>query len=99
MALRIKEVIKENGITVNSLAEKMGINSVGLNNHINGNPSVEVLEKIGNALEVDITELFAPPSSGGIIGVIRIGNTNYNINSVPDLVRLLDRIESIKIVL
>jgi transcriptional regulator with XRE-family HTH domain len=99
MALRIKEVIKEKGMTVNSLAEKMGINRVGLSNHINGNPSVEVLEKIANALEVDITELFAPSSSGGIIGVIRIGDTNYNINSVPDLARLLDKIESGEIVL
>lgn len=99
MALRIKEVIKEKGMTVNSLAEKMGINRVGLSNHINGNPSVEVLEKIANALEVDIAELFAPSSSGGIIGVIRIGDTNYNINSVPDLSRLLDKIESGEIVL
>lgn len=99
MALRIKEIIKEKGMTVNSLAEKMGINRVGLSNHINGNPSVEVLEKIANALEVDITDLFAPSSSGGIIGVIRIGNTNYTINSVSDLSRLLDGIERGEIVL
>lgn len=99
MALRIKEVIKEKGMTVNSLAEKMGINRVGLSNHINGNPSVEVLEKIANALEVDITELFVSSSSGGIVGVIRIGDTNYNINSVPDLEKLLNRIKTGEIAL
>lgn len=49
-------------------------------------------------LEIDIAELFAS-SSGGIIGVIRIRDTNYNINSVADLSRLLDRIESGEIVL
>lgn len=98
MALRIKEVVKEKGMTINSLAEKMGINRVGLSNHINGNPSVEVLEKIANALEVNITELFTP-SSGGIIGVIRIRNANYNINNVLDLSRLLDGIEKGEIVL
>lgn len=98
MALRIKEVIKEKGMTVNSLAEKMGINRVGLSNHINGNPSVEVLEKIANALEVDITELFASSSSGGIIGVIRIGDANYNINSVSDLWNLVNGIEAGEII-
>ena len=58
MGLRIKEVIKEKGMTVQTLADKMGINRVGLSNHINGNPSVAVLEKIAAALEVPIQELF-----------------------------------------
>ncbi len=61
MPLRIKEVIKEKGMTVNSLAEKMGINRVGLSNHINGNPSVEVLERIADAIGCPITELFEQP--------------------------------------
>jgi transcriptional regulator with XRE-family HTH domain len=60
MGLRIKEVIKEKGYTVNSLAEKMDINRVGLSRHINGNPSVEVLQKIADALNVNIVELFEP---------------------------------------
>lgn len=64
MALRIKEVIKGKGMTVNSLAEKMGINRVGLSNHINGNPSVEVLDKIATALDVPVTELFEQPKTG-----------------------------------
>ena len=42
MALRIKEVIKDKGLSVQELAEKMGISRVGLSQHINGNPSVEV---------------------------------------------------------
>lgn len=98
MALRIKELIKEKGTTVKELAQKMGISNVGLSQHINGNPSVEVLERIASALDVDISELFTP-FSGSIIGVIRIKDTNYNINSVSDLSRLLDRIESGEIVL
>lgn len=96
--MRIKEVCKEKGITVSQLAEKMGIKQESLSRAINGNPTLETLERIANALEVDIIELFTS-SSGGIIGVIRIRDTNYNINSVPDLSRLLDRIESGEIVL
>lgn len=80
------------------LADKIGLSRVGLSKAINGNPTVDTLERIASALEVDITELFTS-SSGSIIGVIRIKDTNYNINSVSDLSRLLDRIESGEIVL
>lgn len=67
MSLRIKEVIKEKGLTIEKVADRMGINRVGLSNHINGNPSVEVLQRIADALEVNITELFEPPKSDVII--------------------------------
>ena len=70
MALRIKEVIKEKGMTVQTLADKMGINRVGLSNHINGNPSVAVLEKISTALEVPIQELFEKEKNENINGYI-----------------------------
>lgn len=63
MATRIKEVIKEKGTTVKDLAQKMGISNVGLSQHINGNPSVEVLERIATALGVSVTELFEQPKS------------------------------------
>ncbi|SHF51614.1 Transcriptional regulator, contains XRE-family HTH domain [Bacteroides faecichinchillae] len=96
--MRIKEVCKEKGITVSQLAEKMGIKQESLSRAINGNPTLETLEKIASALDVDVPELFTP-SSGGIIGVIRIRDTNYNINSVSDLWNLVNRIESGEIVL
>ena len=90
--MRIKEVCKEKGITVSQLAEKMGIKQESLSRAINGNPTLETLERIASALDVDVPELFSS-SSGSIIGVIRIRDTNYNINSVADLSRLLDGIE------
>ena len=101
MELRIREILESKDIKVSSLAETVGITRANMSNIVNGKstPSLETLEKIANALEVDITELFGPSSSGGIIGVIRIRDTNYNINSVSDLSRLLDRIESGEIVL
>ena len=101
MELRIREILESKDIKVSSLAETVGITRANMSNIVNGKstPSLETLEKIANALGVDITELFAPSSSGSIIGVIRIGKTNYNINSVPDLSNLLDRIEKGEIVL
>ena len=99
MKLSVKEVCKEKGLTIQDLADKMEMKRESLSRAINGNPTLETLEKIASALEVDITELFGPSSCGGIIGVIRIRDTNYNINSVSDLSWLLDRIESGEIVL
>lgn len=98
MKLSVKEICKKKGLTIQDLADKMEMKRESLSRAINGNPTLETLEKIAFALGVDISELFTP-FSGSIIGVIRIKDTNYNINSVSDLSRLLDRIESGEIVL
>lgn len=58
--LRIKEILKEKGVTQTELADKIGITQVGLNRMINGNPTAETLLKIAEALDVDIRELFEP---------------------------------------
>lgn len=66
MDLRIKEVIKEKGMTITELADKMGINRVNLSNMVNGNPTVETLNKIADALEVPVTELFEQPKKDSV---------------------------------
>lgn len=93
MGLRIKEVIKEKGMTVQTLAEKMGINRVGLSNHINGNPSVAILEKIAAALEVPIQELFQKKQEENINGYIEIGNEIFKITSLQDVKNIVNRFD------
>lgn len=56
----IKRAIKANGLTVKEVAERMGITPVGLSQHINGNPSVEVLERIATAIGCNVSDFFAP---------------------------------------
>jgi len=58
MKLIVSEVCKSKGISLKELAGKLGITNVGLSQQINGNPTIETLDKIASALEVDITELF-----------------------------------------
>ena len=94
MGLRIKEVIKEKSMTVQTLADKMGINRVGLSNHINGNPSVAVLEKIAAALEVPIQELFEKKQKENINGYIEIGNEILKITSFQDIRNIINRFDS-----
>ena len=57
--LRVKEILRSKGMTINELACIMGINRVTLSNIINGNPTLETLQKISNCLGVKIPELFA----------------------------------------
>lgn len=64
--LMIKEAMKRYGTSVNEVAEKMNISRVTLSTHINGNPSVEVLERIATAIGCDITELFEQPKKDGL---------------------------------
>lgn len=63
MGLNIKKAIKEHGLEVREVAKRMNITPTGLSQHINGNPSIEVLERIANAIECDISELFEQPKS------------------------------------
>ena len=56
--LRIKEVIKEKGLTVKEIAKKLGMTSPSLSDAINGNPTVEKIERIAAAIGVPVAELF-----------------------------------------
>jgi transcriptional regulator with XRE-family HTH domain len=59
---RIKEVLKEQGRTQTWLAEKINKSYVVVTNYCNNNtqPSIEVLRKIAEALDVDVRELLVP---------------------------------------
>ena len=59
MSHRIKELIREKGYTQQQFADKLGINRVTLNYHLNGKPSYPTLENIAEALGVEMWELFA----------------------------------------
>lgn len=61
MTLRIKEVAKEKGVYMKDIAAALGISDGGLSQQLNGNPSVSTLQKIADALEVHISDLFERP--------------------------------------
>lgn len=69
----IKRVIKDKGLTVKEVAERMEITPIGLSQHINGNPSVQVLERIAAAIGCEVGDFFAPPKEG-VITCPKCGN-------------------------
>lgn len=56
--LRIKEICKEKGITLQDLSDRLGINYQSLHSAMTGNPKLETLQNIAEKLDVPITELF-----------------------------------------
>ena len=60
MELRLKDLMKEKGMTSVRIAELVGMHKTNVSNIINGKqmPSVETLERFANALGVRFTELF-----------------------------------------
>jgi transcriptional regulator with XRE-family HTH domain len=57
--LRVKEICKEKGITIAEVANRMGIHAPALSRIINGsNTTTETLERIANALDVSVVDLF-----------------------------------------
>ena len=66
--LRIKELCKEKGITLNQLAEKIGISQPSISGIATGKqkPAFDTLEKMADALEVTPADLFAPQPTNTI---------------------------------
>ena len=63
--LRVKEILKEKGITQKDFAFQLDMTEVGLSKSINenGNPDLKRLNNIASALNVPITELFEQPAT------------------------------------
>ena len=57
MELRVKEVIKAKGLTMQQVADVLGISRDTLTRNINGNPTIETLEKIAKTLGVSVSDL------------------------------------------
>jgi transcriptional regulator with XRE-family HTH domain len=62
--MRIKEVLKEKGMTAKELAVKMGVTPPSISVAINGNMTIETLKRIADALEVSATDLLESPQTG-----------------------------------
>lgn len=80
--MRVKDILKEKGMTAKALAAQIGISEGALSQQLaeNSNPSLRTLEKIASALGVSVGELFEPrgnfitcPHCGGMIHIVTVG--------------------------
>ena len=83
--MRIKQLIKEKGITVAQVASRMGVTPPSLSRAINGNTTIEMLNRIATALEVPITDLFDVQAE--LYGLVQFKGKTYKIDSDQALQR------------
>ncbi len=77
MDLRVKELCKERGMLMENLAQILGVTRITLTRNINGNPTMETLQKIASALNVQVWELFTASTTGEINGFVEYRGTIY----------------------
>lgn len=85
MELKVKEVIKAKGLTMQQVAETLGVTRDTLTRNINGNPTISTLEKIADALGVPVIELFEKPNANNVIGFVKVGDTVHEVKSAEDV--------------
>lgn len=94
MDLRIKELCKEKGLTLQQVAEYMGVNRVSLSNSINGNPTIGTLEKVAAALGVDVVELFA--KRGDFVAFVRRDGVTHTFDTEDALIDYAEELKADK---
>lgn len=63
---QVKELLKQKGMTAKDLAAKLNISEGALSKSLSGNPTLERINQIANALGVSVSELFATSKKGTI---------------------------------
>lgn len=94
---RIKEILKERGITINELADKLGISRVTLSTQINGTANIVSYEKIATALNVPMWQLFASPEEvtgdNELTALIQHKKDFYKAVTIEELKKIVTEIE------
>ena len=91
--MRIKQIIKQKKLTTSEVAKRMGIAQSSFSRVMNANPTVEMLYRVAEALDVDVRDLFDIPNNRRIYGIIAWGDMPYKIDGYNDLKRLVEDIE------
>lgn len=89
MKLRLREILKDRAMTLKAFSEHSGISQPNLSNYINGNvsPTLDMLTRIAESLEIPITELFEESDSLELY--VRYKGNMYNI-SAKDIINLIE---------
>lgn len=94
MELKVKDLIKQKGMTMQQFAETLGVTRDTLTRNINGNPTLETLERIATALNVPITELFSVGTNEELTALIQHKGDYYKATTIAELERIVDVIKS-----
>nr|DAM29551.1 MAG TPA: helix-turn-helix domain protein [Caudoviricetes sp.] len=95
MKLRIKEVIKEEGFTVQSVADKIGKSKQSLHGIIEkGNPTINTLSDIADAINVPINRLYEEVTNKSeLTALIQYKENFYKADTIEELENIVAKIK------
>lgn len=102
--MQITKVIKEHGLTISEVAERMGVNKSTLSTTIShGNMLVDTLRRIAQAVGCSISEFFADEemeknkkesaSKPDFTALIDLGGEMYRADSLSQLEAIISTVE------
>lgn len=100
--MRIKQILKDKGLTVAALAKKIGISRQALGKQVQGKLHVDTAQRIADALEVPVWKLFASEEeilgerdkntiSSDFIAFIKRGDKIYFTSDITEARAILDK--------
>lgn len=91
----IKDLLKERGMTFQELSEKLGVDRNNLYNSLTkGNPTLQRLEAVSDALGVPVWRLFTVEPKPEIYGTIVYEGKVYSITTKEDLLSITTKVMS-----
>ena len=89
MELRIKEILRQKGLKMADLADRIGTDQSNLQKSLKGNPTLERLQEVAAALEVNVHELLSDSVPSSPVGVVSIGGKTYGLIETPTVVQII----------
>ena len=87
---KVSFLCRKEGIKRNDLAKRMNVAPSVLSRMLNGNPSFDSINKIAEALQVPLAELFSDRPYDEVEGYITIKGKTYQFKSYNDLASALE---------
>lgn len=89
---RIKEILFQKNMTMSDLSDKTGLAQENISRICSdtGNPTLETLSKIADALDIRPGDLINEPT--GISGFLKVNGVVYEINTKEDLENILKQL-------
>lgn len=94
MDIRLKELCQLRGITQKELSAKLEVTEMTLSRVSKGNTSMQLLERIAEALNVEIWELFTEVRDRqDFVAMIKDGKDYYNATTLAELEKIVEEIK------
>lgn len=79
--LKLKQLLKDKGLSQNSLARELGVSEMTVSSWVSGKrfPTVETLDRVATVLGIRFTELFQEPRRKSLRLQVRIGTRTIDL--------------------